>query len=376
MSAMSERLRVVEGASRLPESAWQNLVVGHPAMRLEVLKAIENTAVRPLQLRFFLLEGHGGLAAAAVCEVITASATANPLDGLLFGRAAAMVRSLGVSTQPALVFKTPVGRELPLVLRPALATEQRRVLDKLLDAIEEHAGALNMGTAFIGITSEHELLQTALRERHFLASEIDPTAHMDIAWADFEGYLAYLRGRSKNSVQNVRKERNRNRQSGVSFRQLHSAADAEALYVIAREHYRYKNGTELFFGPQFLPLLLKLAGEDFLIFEAVRNDKCAAMLGVLRSGTVGWAQWIGVDVRDRPNDFTYANLMFYQMAECAPALGLKSLLYGTAVQKAKVRRGCRSLVSHLFYRPRSPIGRLLARPFLRLHQAWYHRKNA
>ena len=107
----------------------------------------------------------------------------------------------------------------------------------------------------------------------------------------------------------------------------------------------------------------------------MRDGERVAMMAVVRSEAVGWVGWIGVVQRDRRNDFTYANMVFYHPADWAPALGLKTLLYGTAAQQAKLRRGCRLLACHLFYRPHRRIVRLIARPYVAIHQAWHRRKR-
>jgi hypothetical protein len=144
---------------------------------------------------------------------------------------------------------------------------------------------------------------------------------------------------------------------------------------IIRDHYPYKNGREPRYGPEFLPLLVASIGDDLLIFEAVRDGKRVAALAAVRSGSVGWVAMIGLELRDRPNDFTYANLLVYHTATWAPALGLKTLLYGTGVQRFKLKRGCRLLACHLYYRPGRPIGRIIATPYLRIHQIWSRRKH-
>jgi predicted N-acyltransferase len=376
VSTSSEQLRIAQGVEQLPESAWQSLVVGQPALRLEVLKAITNGATRPLRLQFFLLEDHMGLAAAAVCESVARSAVHNPLDALLFGRAARAVRRLGVSTQPVLLFNSPLRQQTPVILRPAHLAERRRVLDRLLDGIEAHAARLKLGIAFIGVTGEEELLSSALRSRRYFGSEIESTTRMEIEWADFDGYVKHLRRRSKNAAQNARHERSRNCRNGVSIRQLRlSADDAPDLYAIIRDHYRYKNSRDPLYGPQFLPLLAELLGDDLLVFEAVRAGQRVAMLAAVRSGSVGWMALIGIEPRDRRNDFTYPNLLFYHATDWAPALGFKTLLYGTGAQQAKLRRGCRLLACHLFYRPHRRVVRLAVRPFLSIHQTWYRGKS-
>jgi hypothetical protein len=98
------------------------------------------------------------------------------------------------------------------------------------------------------------------------------------------------------------------------------------------------------------------------------------MLAVIRSGPIAWAPWFGIEHQDRRNDFTYANLVYYHLAACAPALGLTTVLYGNAALQAKRLRGCRVTDSQLFYRPRRRLWRVAARPYFALHRAWYRRK--
>ncbi|HEY6451744.1 MAG TPA: peptidogalycan biosysnthesis protein [Steroidobacteraceae bacterium] len=370
-----ERVSVAQGLEELPEAEWQRLVRGRPTLRLEVLKAIASHATRPLSLQVFLLEDGLGLAAAAICEAVAAQAPYNPFDRVLFGRAAPAVRRLGISTQSLLVFQTPIARHSPVAVRTATAELQRRLFGRLLDHIEDHAAARGLGIAFVGITPEDQPAWSVLRARDYLESEFDSTAMLDIQWSDFDSYVRHQRRRSKSAAQDARTERSRNRRAAVSIRQLRCTDDdMRALDLITREHYRRKNGRDPIHGPLFLRQLRDTLGEDLLIFEAVRNGARAAMLAVVRSGEVGWMAWIGVEQRDRPNDFTYANILFYEAADWAPALGLKTLMYGTAAQRSKVKRGCRLLALHLFYRPHRPLWRALAQPYLAIHGMWYRRK--
>jgi predicted N-acyltransferase len=376
MNGAVAQLRIVQGVGQLPAAAWQELVAGRPSLRLEVLTAIEHTASRPLKLQFFLMEDGRGLAAAGICEVIASNATHNAVDALLFGRAAGAASKAGISTQPALVFETPLRRQTPVILRPDSTAQQRHVLATLLDAIEEYAAGHRLGIVFLGALAEDEALCDELRRRHYLVSETDSTATMEVAWADFDGYVEHLKGSSRKAAQNARTERNRNQRNGVAIKRVElTAADLNELYVLTRDHYRYKNDRDPYYGPGFLPLLADNLGEDLLVFEAVRAERRVAMVAIVRWGSVGWMAWVGIELDDRPNDFTYANLLFYEVANWAPAMGIKTLLYGTAAQQAKVKRGCRSIASYLFYRPHGMAQRLIARLFFKLHRAWYRRKN-
>jgi predicted N-acyltransferase len=153
------------------------------------------------------------------------------------------------------------------------------------------------------------------------------------------------------------------------------AAETQALYTLMHEHYRHKSGRDLPYGPAFLPHLVESLGDDLLVFEARRDGHVVGTVFVVRSGCVGWVVSVGIELLDRPNDFTYANLLFYHAADWAPALGIKTLLYGTAVQKAKLTRGCRLVACRLFYRPRRRFTRLFVWPYLLIHQARFRWKN-
>jgi predicted N-acyltransferase len=368
------QVRIVQDLERLPEAEWHSLVSGNPALRLEVLRAIARYPSRPLSLEVFLLEDQFGLAGAAVCVPIRDNAARNSLDTLLFGRAAPLLRRFGVSTRPVLVFQNPLLRQASVVLRPGAAAVQQRLLDQLLDGIECHAAGLKAGIAFMGVTPEDKPLWATLRRRGYPGSEFDSTAWLDIQWSDFESYVIHLRRTSRNAAKIARNERNR--KCGVNIRQLICTDEvAHALYAITRDHYQHKNGCDPIYGPQFLSQLSKALGDDLLVFEAVRDGERVAMLGVVRSEAVGWVAWVGIELLDRPNDFTYANIVFYHPSDWAPHLGLKTLVYGNVAQTAKSRRGCRLLPCGVFYRPRRKVFRLLARPYLALHQAWFQRKG-
>jgi predicted N-acyltransferase len=370
------RVRIVQDLEQLPEAEWRNLVSGRPAWRLEVLRTIARNATEPLPLQIFLLEDQLGLAAAAVCVAVESDSTYNPLDTLLLGRAAGVLNKFRVSTRPVLVFQIPLSRQAALVLRPADAAVQQRLLDQLLDRIENYAAELKFGIAFIGVTPEDALLWETLRRRRYPGAAFQSTARLEIQWSDFESYVGHLRQRSKSAAQNARTERNRNRKGAVDIRRVACTdAIADTLYVIARDHHRHKNGQDPLYGPRFLSQLSQALGNDLLVFEAVRNGERVAMLAVVRSGSVGWVAMVGIEQRDRPNDFTYPNIMFYYPADWAPALGFTTLLYGTAAQEAKARRGCRLLECYIFYRPRKRRYRLLAVTYLALHRAWFHRKK-
>jgi hypothetical protein len=372
---VTEHLQIEDHVERLPADDWQRLMCGRPALRLEVLKAIAATASCALSLRIFMLLDATGIAGAAVCECVGAREPFSALDGLLYGRAQRLAVALGGSTRPTLLFCTSVGTECPVVLRASAPTERRRILDRLLDEIEAHAAAQKLGIGFLNVFVDEELLANALRARGYMNTQTQPVARLQIEWSDFDGYIRHLAQFSQNAARNVRHERKRNRRSGVCIRQIEAtAANAAALDALIRPHYRHKNGTDLHFGPEFLPLVSDLLGGDFLLFEAVRDGRVVGMVGLVRSGAVAWGAWFGIELTDRRNDFTYASLVYYQVAESAAALGIKTVLYGSLAIDTKRRRGCQIIGSRLFYRPCLPHARLLARMYFGIHRAWFGRK--
>lgn len=372
---MTEQLRIEDDVERLPADDWQRLMRGRPALRLEVLRAIAATASTALSLRVFMLVDEIGIAAAAVCECVREHEPFSVLDALLYGRARRLAAALGGSTRPTLLFCTPVGTESAVVVRPAEPTEQRRILDRLLGEIEAQAAGQKLGIGFTGVFADDELVAEVLRARNYVATQVQPIARLQIEWSDFDGYVRQLQQRSQNAARTVRNERKRNRRSGVSIRQIPAtAANIEALDGFMRRHYQDKNGTDLHFGPKFLPLVADLLGEDFVLLEAVRDGRPVGMLAVVRSGPVAWSAWFGIELIDRRNDFTYTNLVYYHLAESAAALGLKTVLYGTHALDTKRRRGCQIIGNRLFYRPHRPWARPLARAYFAIHRAWFARK--
>jgi predicted N-acyltransferase len=146
------------------------------------------------------------------------------------------------------------------------------------------------------------------------------------------------------------------------------------LNAIVRAHYLRKNGEDPGYPEELFLRLAEGLPEDFIIFEARRGDHVLGMASLVRSGTVAWASWMGMVECDEQQDFTYFNLCYYHLAEQAAALGIRRVLYGTTAYGAKRQRGCEIVVNPVHYRPHATLTRVLARPYVRFHRAWYRRK--
>jgi predicted N-acyltransferase len=369
---MSAQMRIIDTMSAVSRPDWQKIAVGHPALRHEVLGTLQSSANRPMALRIFLLEDDEGLVAAAIGEEVTAGNSHNPLDSALFGRARGVVRSIGLATAPALVFESALGSAPPMLVREGPSRSMH--LEQLLTEIERYGAQNKLGVAFSGIPASDADLTSAFDRHRYASSEVAATASLEVKWSDFDGYLRFVRSRSKNAAKTVRAERNRNARSGICIRHLPATAPLDSIYVLARDHYRRKNQADLLDGPEFLPRLKQDIGEDLLCFAAERDGQRIASVAVVRFGDVGWVSWLGFAQDDRPNDFTYSNLAYYHLAESAANLGINTLLYGNSVLKAKEMRGCKIAVNRLYWRPRNSLARTLVRPYLSVHRAWYRRK--
>jgi predicted N-acyltransferase len=369
---MMAQTRIIDTMSAVSAPDWQKIAVGQPALRHEVLRALQTNANRAMALRIFLLEDEDGLAAAAIGEHVTAGDSHNPLDTTLFGRARGAARNLRLASAPALVFESALGSAPPILARKGPSRSMN--VERLLSEIERYGARHNLSVAFSGIPASDGELASAFERRRYLSSEVASTAWLEVEWSDFDGYLQFLRRRSRNSAKTVRGERNRNARSGTRIRRLPATAPLDPIYVLAREHYRRKNRADLLDSPGFLPQLRQDIGEDLLCFAAERDGQRIASVAVVRFGDVGWVSWLGFAEHDRPNDFTYSNLAYYHLAESAAQLGINTLLYGNSVLKAKEMRGCKILINRLYWRPRSSLARTLFRPYMSLHRAWYRRK--
>ena len=374
---MLERVRLLEDVRQLPPASWSALTKGRPGLQLEFMRVLAGPHGGDRPLAVFLVEDERGLAAAALCARIGASAGRNELDACLFGRGARIARATGGSTGPLLFFSQPMLASCSVVVRPGAGyAESRRLLGTLLDEIEATAERRGCGIAFRGMTPDDDgPLIEVLRDRGYLETEGAPTTRLDVCWQDLEGYITHLRERSRSAASKARNELNKSRRGGTVIRRVATSPEvARTLRSIASEHYRRKNGEDPDYPEDLFVGLAATLPEDFIIFEARRGERLLGMASMLRNGPVAWASWMGMLDNEARQDFTYFNLCYYQVAAEAPALGIRKILYGTTAYAAKLQRGCVLVTNPVLYRPHARLTRLLARPYVRFHREWYRRK--
>jgi predicted N-acyltransferase len=336
-------------------------------LRLDVLQ--EFAAERSDGVLLFLLSDEQGIVCAAVAEPRPSASVVRPVESLLYGRAQPLTDRLGLRGEPYLRVGAPWGQDSGVMLRRGV--EGAMILGRFVDALENWTRDAGMGLVFHAVHEDEKALSGLLRERHYLRTKRPSGTLLPVRWRSFEEYRAAMTKRSSRVGETLRAERRRNRDGGVVIRRTApSAAQARALHGFADHHFRYKNDSDLPYGDGFLERLLPRLQDDVLLLEAVRDGQCCAMLAVVKSGDTGWAAFFGLDTRDRPNDFTYFNIVFYALADYAADFGLRQVLMGNGAYAAKQRRGCELRPAQLFYRPRTALRRQLLRPVFALHRHW------
>jgi predicted N-acyltransferase len=373
---MAERVRIETDMLRLPDAAWRQLHLDHPGLRLEALQSHAATDRTGTPLRVFLLEDDAGIVAAAVCRVAAAGRPTSATH-LLYGRLAAPLSRVGLLRRPVLECRTPSTSAGGWVWRPDDVVSRRRAMRQLLDAMEHNARQNGMDLACIAVLASDTPQREELLERGYLHASTGAVAHLDVHWQDFDGYVRWLRGRSKNAATNARKEMSRNRQSGVTLRRIEpDRAAIEDLHRLLTAHHLDRNGWSPSMGTEFLQELARRLEDDLLMFAAERDGRRIAMMGGIRAGTTLCASWFGIELQDRENDFTYPCLTYYHVAGMAASMGLERILYGTAALAAKRARGCTITDSEIYYRPHGGWLKWFGRPYFSLHRRWKARRAA
>jgi predicted N-acyltransferase len=357
---VADRIRL-SPLTALDAAQWDALSRGRPQLRRELL--LEFAGQQGYQLQVCSLSDDEGLLCAAIVEMSTTATEPGRLEGLLFGRGRALASRLRLAGLPYLCVAPPLGQDSGVVVRPGSAAEQTIHMERFLVALEQWCSGEGMGLVFLAVPEHEAPLFDLLRRRGYLRSRSRSSTVFPIRWRNFDDYRRDLAARGGRIGGTLRQERKRSRDAGVTIRRVEpTAATGARLYELALDHYRYKNGEPLSYD------------SSFLVLEAARGGVVCAILGVVKSGTVGWACFFGLDTRDRPNDFTYFNLVYYSLMDHAADFGLERVIMGSGVYAAKLRRGCELVPVQFFHRPRGVLRRILLRPWYALHGRWVARK--
>jgi hypothetical protein len=186
---------------------------------------------------------------------------------------------------------------------------------------------------------DHPEFLAALADAGFDVVPMVDRCDMDVAWDDFDGYLAGLPRKRRFAV---RRELRDIAAAGIVLGERDLRADEPELVRLRRQIVTKYGGVpdaereaaslrhlREHFGPGNVTVCEARQGEALLSFSILVRD--GAHWTVLMSAT---------DYERPDSTFTYFAAMFYRPAHLAPELGIRSLSYGLGTVEAKRLRGC------------------------------------
>lgn len=338
-----ETLRVAESLGGVDPAAWNALAAGNPFVSHEFLTALIDTgcavARTGWQPRFLLLERAGRLAAAMPLFVKSHSYGEYVFD---WAWADAYERS-GLEYYPKLLCAVPF---TPVSGPRLLATndaDRRTLLAAALDAAS-------------GVSSLHVLFPTAAEALLMQAEGMMLRRTVQFHWrnegyADFDAFLARM---SHAKRKNIRQERRRVREAGVSFRWLRGAEIGRAHWAFFDRCYRNTyaaHRSQPYLNLEFfLRLGATLPAHTLLILAERDGRAIAAALNFVAGETLFGRYWGALE----HVPLLHFEACYYQAIEFAIAERLASF-EGGAQGEHKLLRGLlpvESLSAHWLARPR------------------------
>lgn len=245
---------------------------------------------------------------------------------------------------PALVSVLPGGC-LPGLLRgPAV---DAGVVGELLHELRSLAAERGAGTTAVMHVPEADTeLRGALAGRGYVPFVSVGDCVLSVAWKDFEGYLAGLRGPRPTRV---RREIRGFEESGAQLRETTPDALGRRHAELHLAHLR-RNGQEADFDGS-LGLIESIRRHPTgrgRVLEAWRGDTLAGFVVFHDVHGVFHPTLIGVGPQEE-KAFTHVNLCYYGLIRIAVAEGARSVVYGPESYDAKAFRGCapERRISHL-----------------------------
>jgi uncharacterized protein len=341
--AMMERLRVADSLAGVPAAQWNALAAGNPFLRHEYLHALLETgcagARTGWQPQFLLLERAGTLAGAMPLFVKTHSRGEYVFD---WAWADAYARH-GLAYYPKLLCAVP----FTPVRGPRLLAADVAAREVLA------GGALAAAREF---SSLHVLFapqaEAALLERRGMLLRRTVQFHWrNAGYADFDDFLARL---SRQRRKNIRQERRRVREAGITFRWLQGteigARDWEFFYRCYANTYA-AHGNRPYLSQEFFLRIGAAMPENLLLVVAERGGApIAAALDVMSGDALYGRYWGALE----HVPLLHFEACYYQAIEFAIARGL-ARFEGGAQGEHKLFRGLmpeETLSAHWLAHPR------------------------
>ena len=376
--AMTPKFEVVDTILEVDREQWDRLARDDVYASYGWLRTVEQTARADLEPRYLLVKQDERLVAVAACYLAGLLDRGLTVDGIVYGRFVKLAAMLGLSLLPALLCGHPFTYGAHVLLHSELDSARRHeICRRLLDELERAAGSRRLGLCFDNVFEDEAELVRLLRQRRYAETIHSPVLYLDVPWSSFDGYLRYLRGKSRNMARNAKREVRRLEREGIRIRTIEDTAPFdERLFELAdRQWYRH-NRESLPYRRDFFRRLRENLGRNAVVFGAFAGSSLVGFSLVLEKGGTGYGLLHGVDGGLDREAAAYFNLCFYAPIEAAIARHGQRLYCGRALPEPKLRRGCRRKAVHLFYRSHSRSKEAILGPLLRLHTFRTRSKSA
>jgi predicted N-acyltransferase len=300
------------------------------------------------------------------------------VDHVLLGRFRPLAARIGISFLPALVAAPLRGFGcLPLASRELDEGARGRVLDAILDAIEDEAARRGVALFLGDLRPCRADLAARLAARGFVDALDDPVSVLDVRWDSFDAYLRHLDRVSRGARKDVRRQQNQNRKRGTTITAEDDAGrEGDRLWGLMTMNERAHNRRPFGFAREFFAVLASELAGDAVVYAARKEGRITATSLLLRRGTTGYLPMVGVDHAAAGRDFTFFAIAHYRPIGDAIADGLRTLHFGRALDGLKARRGCRLEETRVFYRASARLGRRASRVWLGVLSTWNRVKRA
>jgi uncharacterized protein len=304
-----------------------------------------------------VFDDDGRPAAASPVYIQTADALPDPLVRVDLVQRDTLSRSPAPRDWSADLMPSMVcGGWVPFDSRALVAPGQRgaAALRVLLDELTDFATARGAATTtFLYTDAQNSLLRDALAERGFLSTPTLPRAVMDIAWPDFDGYLAGLR---KSRRHTARADERMLAEAGVRFSfDEFTAADvpdfARLAMATASKYEPESSEAEL---SRWLITMQEQTHIPTVVVRASLGDQLCGYVLLVEWRGVLYPQHCGIDYAMKGKLPVYFGVVFYQTIRYALEHGIHRIEYNLGSSDVKESRGCTLAQQWTYVRTQDP----------------------
>lgn len=368
---------IVESINEIEKEKWEALATHNIYTSYGWLKTVEETYIGLIHPRYVLVWNSTELIGGAICTIFSKADNVLTLDSLFFGRLKKVANKIGISFLPTFTCCPLQGSGDHFIIKKEMEVKEReRVMERLLDAVETYASDHKLSVFFHNVLCNEVSFMQLLHKRDYIRTYDRPMSYLDPEWSSLSEYKAYItRTVSRNMKKCIAREINKNRKAGVTIQELEKPEEyEERCYELFTNNYWKYNRLPFPFKKEFLKKLKENLGKEVTIYGAFKKGTLIAVNTLLARNKIASLPSIGVDHRTAVNDFTYFNMTFYRPIIDCYAKGIRRLYLGNAMYTLKMRRGCKTAGTYIFYKPYYKTTAIAVKPWFLLHSFWMLRK--